>query len=305
MTSENSSPLYTLAPQAPWREILRQRWSGRRDRALVLRDRYGAYQVLASKRPRGERSFHPAEGTATSLGLFRGYEEAFRVRLGEQPETRSVALPTAYGTVSVDVRVLWWVHDPAQVVRSRTAFGWDAVRKNLDQCLYQLEEAQSAAGRSFGAPEMMHHLDPPQRLEGVGLTYRVTDVQARDMDGELRLGQAGDEGLPYSWTAHRREEYDFCIQALRNGPVSLAALWLVRHPDQVSQVLDWSVQNPALVRGDTDWQDEMAGLLGKLTAQEQQELSELLRDRLIALGRRVPGPRNAGVNGSSRQNPAA
>lgn len=34
----------------------------------------------------------------------------------------------------------------------------------------------------------------------------------------------------------------------------------------------------------------MAGLLGKLTAQEQQELSRLLRDRLVALGRPVPGP---------------
>jgi hypothetical protein len=33
----------------------------------------------------------------------------------------------------------------------------------------------------------------------------------------------------------------------------------------------------------------MAGLLGKLTPQEQQELSELLRDRLVSLGRRVPG----------------
>ncbi|MDX3225368.1 hypothetical protein [Streptomyces sp. ME19-01-6] len=43
-----------------------------------------------------------------------------------------------------------------------------------------------------------------------------------------------------------------------------------------------------------------AGLpLGKPTPQGQQELSELLRDRLVSLGRRVPGPRKARVNGSA------
>ncbi|MEU1946966.1 hypothetical protein ACFW95_28540 [Streptomyces sp. NPDC059474] len=301
MTTEDNGSVYTPAPHAPWREILRQRLSGRRDRALVLRDREGAHHVLGTRHPRGTEPAMAADRAMPSLRLLGGYEEAFRVRLGEQPETRSVALPTVYGTESVDLRVLWWVHDPAQVVRSRTTYGWDVVRKNLDQCLHQLEEAQTTGGRSFGAPEMMHHLASPQRLESAGLTYRVTDVQARDADGELRLGQPGDTSLPYSWTAHRREEYDFCIQALRTGPVSLAALWLVRHPDQVSQVLDWSVRNPGLVREETDWQEEMAGLLGKLTQQEQQELSELLRDRLVSLGRRVPGPRKARANGSVDQ----
>ncbi|GLV74391.1 hypothetical protein ACH4VS_18075 [Streptomyces hygroscopicus] len=297
MTTEDNHPVYTLAPHAPWREILRQRLSGRRDRALVLRDRAGAHHVLGTRHPRGAEPAMAADRAVSFPGLLGGYEEAFRVRLGEQSETRSVTLPTAYGTESVDVRVLWWVHDPAQVVRSRTTCGWDVVRKNLDWCLHQLEEVQTTGGRSFGAPEMMHHLAAPQRLERVGLTYCVTDVQARDTGGELRLGQPGDAGLPYSWTAHRREEYEFCTQALRNGPLSLAALWLVRHPDQVSQVLDWSVRNPGLVREETDWQEEMAGLLGKLTPQEQQELSELLRDRLVSLGRRVPGPRKTRVNG--------
>lgn len=88
---------------------------------------------------------------------------------------------------------------------------------------------------------------------------------------------------------------------LANGPVSLAGLCLVRYPDQVSQVLAWSVRNPGLVREETDWQEEMAGLLGKLTPQEQQELSELLRDRLVSLGRHVPSPRRARANGSVDQ----
>jgi hypothetical protein len=107
MTTEDNRPVYTLAPHAPWREILRQRLSGRRDRALVLRDREGAHHVLGTRRPRGAE------------------------------------------------RVLWWVHDPAQAVRSRTAYGWDLVRKNLDRCLHQLDEAQTTAGRSFGGGDRL------------------------------------------------------------------------------------------------------------------------------------------------------
>lgn len=39
----------------------------------------------------------------------------------------------------------------------------------------------------------------------------------------------------------------------------------------------------------TDWQEEMASLLGTLTDQERKEISSILRDRIAALGRQVPG----------------
>lgn len=222
--------------------------------------------------------------------LLGGYDSAFHVQLHELSGTRSVALPTAYGTESVDLRVLWWVHDPVDVVRSRTTDGWEAVRKELDRRLRHLEDAHAADGQTLGAPEIMQELAAPQQLDGFGLTYRVTDIRGQESEGELRLGQPGGAGLPYSWTAHRREEFRFCEEAVRSGPVSLAALWLVRHPDQVSQVLDWTVNHRGLLKEETDWQDEIAGLLGELTEQERQELSGLLRDRLAGLGRRVPAP---------------
>ncbi|MFI8454728.1 hypothetical protein [Kitasatospora sp. NPDC085464] len=41
MTTDTDRPVYTQATRAPWQEILWHRWSGRRDRALVLRDRSG------------------------------------------------------------------------------------------------------------------------------------------------------------------------------------------------------------------------------------------------------------------------
>ncbi|MEV0260251.1 hypothetical protein AB0I49_02745 [Streptomyces sp. NPDC050617] len=309
--SEIDQPVYILAVHAPWREILRQRWSGRLDRALVLRDKGGAHHVLGRRNRHGARTGSPLgmllrgieEPGAEPMEamsrprLLGGYDAAFHVHLGERSQTRGVGLPTAFGTESVDVRVLWWVHDPVQAVRSGTTHGWDVVRNGLDRALHHLEAGQTAEGYGIAAAEMLRSLSPPQRLEASGLTYRVTDVFARESAGELRLGQAGDAGLPYSWTANHREEYEFCLQALRGGPVSLAALWLLRHPDQVSQVLDWTVSHQAALRGEVGWQDEMAQMLGKLTPQEQQELSELLRDRLVALGRQVPGQRAAKADG--------
>ncbi|MFJ7152388.1 hypothetical protein ACIQVT_30055 [Streptomyces sp. NPDC100445] len=283
MTIGTNEPLCARAPHAPWREILRQRWSGRRDRALVLVTVDGAHHVLGDT---GSGAGRAAGAPAASL--FGSYAGAFHVDLAERPATQPVALVTPYGTEPVDVRLLWWVHDPAQVVRVRAADGWDAVRRDLNQRLRQLEDLCEAEGQVLSASGVTQHLAARCALADAGLSYRVTDVQARDTGGELRLGRAATTEAPFAWTADRREEYQFCLRTVRDGPVSLAALWLLRHPDQVSQVLDWSVRNQNLVRQETTWQDEVAGLLGRLSDEERQELSELLRDRLHALGRRVP-----------------
>ncbi|MBW1604382.1 hypothetical protein JJV70_20205 [Streptomyces sp. JJ66] len=50
MTVDDQTLLYRDATHAPWREILRQRWSGRRDRALVLRDAHGDHVLLGAGR---------------------------------------------------------------------------------------------------------------------------------------------------------------------------------------------------------------------------------------------------------------
>ncbi|MCP9987424.1 hypothetical protein LUX01_12680 [Streptomyces sudanensis] len=294
MTTDRNHPVCTRAIHAPWREILRQRWSGRRDRALVLVASDGAHHVLEC----GGRDAGTAGG-APAPSLFGGYDGAFHVDLAERLAARAVTLTTSHGTEPVEMRLLWWVHDPAQVVRTWTTDGWDAVRRDFDRRLRDLEDVWEPDGREPGAAGMMRHLAPSYVLDDVGLTYRVTDVRARDAEGELRLGRAGAAEAPFAWTPDRREEYRFCLQAVRNGPASLAALWLLRHPDQVSQVLDWSVRNQGLIRQETTWQDEVAGLLGRLSDEERQELSELLRDRLHALGRRVPKQPDAWTHGGS------
>ncbi|GAA2719410.1 MULTISPECIES: hypothetical protein [Streptomyces] len=289
MTTDNNPPICSPATHAPWLEILRQRCSGRLDRALVLRDQAGAHYLLG---PRKLRRTEADEAARPAIPrLLDRYESAFHVRLDQRTAIRGVALPTSYGTESVDMRVQWWVHDPVRVVTSGVHSGWDVVRADLDRRLSEVEQAWSGTGRSLTAGDVLHHFSLSYRLDATGLTYHLADVHARQAEGDLRLGQDSVATPPYSWAANRREEYEFCLQAVRNGPVSLATLWLLRHPHEVSQVLDWSMRHQDLFREETNWQDEMAGLLGALTPEEQQELSELVRTRLIALGRRVPGPR--------------
>ncbi|MFI1205123.1 hypothetical protein ACH4VR_37835 [Streptomyces sp. NPDC020883] len=291
MSDKLTERLYFRTRRPPWREILSHRWSAARDWSLVLRDADGGYFFLGRRGdPDGTGAYVPLPDEAPAPGLGGDYTDAFRVDATEHVDTRAVALPTVYGTESVDLWVSWWVHDPVRVVRTSTVHGWHVVRTHLASALHQLAEAQAVAGSGLGAPEIMQDLGMPRRLEETGLSYRVFDVRLRETGEELLLGHEEGEGVRYSWTTSRRGEYEFCLQALHSGPVSLAALWLLRHPDQVRQVLDWAVDHQDLLSPPrTDWQEELAGLLGTLTDQERKELSFLLRDRISALGRPVPG----------------
>ncbi|MFG2917526.1 hypothetical protein ACGF0D_32110 [Kitasatospora sp. NPDC048298] len=283
MTVEHDPPVYTQATRAPWREVLWHRWSGRRDRALVLGDRHGVYHQLGKGHPK------PAGGPTGRSGL-RGIDQAYLVDLNERPGMRDVRLPTSYGTVSLEVHVLWWVHDAARVVQTRTGQGWLPVRKDLDGRLHQLREQFAASGTRLGTEELLQYLAAPYVLPHYGLGYRVADVSTREHGNELRLGEPDAMDMPFDWTAKSQEEYAFCRRQVQDGPVALAALWLARKPDEVRDVLDWVVDHADLLRGETTWQDQMALMLGKVTDQEQEELSRILRDRLVALGRQVPGP---------------
>lgn len=291
MSEESAERLYFRTTRPPWREILSHRWSAAKDESLVLKDAAGNYFFLGRRGdPDDTDAYVPMPDEAAAPGLRGIYTDAFRVDTSEHVDTRAVGLPTVYGTESVDLWVSWWVHDPVRVVRTRTLHGWHVVRTHLTSALHHLGEAQAVAGSGLGAPEITQHLGMPQRLEATGLSYRVFDVRLRETGEELLLGHEEGDGVRYSWTTSRRGEYEFCLQALRAGPVSLAALWLLRHPDQVSQVLDWAVDHQDLLSPPrTDWQEELAVLLGTLTEQERKEISYLLRDRISALARPVPG----------------
>ncbi|NJP66572.1 hypothetical protein [Streptomyces spiramenti] len=293
---ETGGQLYSIAARAPWRERLAQRWSGRRDRALVLRDRDGEYH-LAGRR---NRVLSATTKLSMDLGIAdddheqsppgrRRYDSAFHVRLDERTGSVPISLPGPYEREPHDVHVRWWVHDPVEVLRARTSEGWPLVRRDVSRLVSQIFERHRSVGRRVTPAEMLAELAEPRHLPGTGLLHHAVDVRERDEEREVRLGAADDPGPPESWADIDKEAYAFCVRAVQDGPVSLAALWLVRHPDQVSDVLNWSVGHADLLRGETTWQDEMAGLLGTLSIEEREELSELVRDRLTALGRKVPG----------------
>jgi hypothetical protein len=289
--SESTERLYFRTARPPWREILSHRWSTATDWSLVLRDAAGDHYVLGRRGDPEDSGAHvPAPDEAAAPPVGGSYTDVFRVDVTEHVDTQAVGLPTVYGTESVDLWVSWWVHDSVRVVRTKTLHGWHVIRTHLTRALRRLADTQTAAGNGIGAPEIMQYLGVPQRVEESGLSYRVFDVRLRETGEELLLGRPDDEGVSYSWTTSRRGEYEFCRQALHSGPVSLAALWLLRHPDQVRQVLDWSVDHQDLLSPPhPDWQEELASLLGTLSEQERKEISYLLRDRISALGRQVPG----------------
>ncbi|GGX09796.1 hypothetical protein [Streptomyces noursei] len=291
MSDESTERLYFRTARPPWREILSHRWSGTRDWSLVLKDAAGDYFVLGRRGdPEDAGAYAPVPGEVAPPGVGGRYTDVFRVDATEHVDTRAIGLPTVYGTESVVLWVSWWVHDPVRVVHTKTVHGWHVIRTHLTGALRHLAEAQTVAGNGLGAPEILQHFGAPQRVEATGLSYRVFDVRLRETGEELLLGQEESQGVRYSWTASRRGEYEFCLQALHAGPVSLAALWLLRHPDQVRQVLDWAVDHRDLLSPPhTDWQEELASLLGTLTDQERKEISCLLRDRISALGHQVPG----------------
>ncbi|MFE5873472.1 hypothetical protein ACFQ6V_33150, partial [Streptomyces roseifaciens] len=269
MTDQPAERLYFRAARSPWREILSHRWSTARDWSLVLRDAAGGYFLLGRRGdPDGTGAYGPTLDEAATPGVRGSYTDVFRVDVTEHVDTRAIGIPTVYGTESVDLWVSWWVHDPVRVVRTETLHGWHMIRTHLTSTLRHLAEGQIAAGSGLGAPEIMQHLGMPQCAGETGLSYRIFDVRPRETGEELLLGQMEDEGVRYSWTTSRRGEYEFCLQALQAGPVSLAALWLLRHPDQVRQVLDWSVDHQDLLSPPrTDWQEELALLLGRLSDQ--------------------------------------
>ncbi|MEK8171581.1 hypothetical protein NKH77_25615 [Streptomyces sp. M19] len=163
MTTEYEQSVFTRATHAPWREILRQRWSGRADRVLVLRDHGGVHYVVGLRRGQGPRAglastgvgepgpSSTVAGTGPRARTLAPYESAYHVYLGERNATRSVGLPTSYGTEPVDVRVQWWVHDPVQAVRAQVTHGWDAVRDDLAYRLREVDKRYAAEG-STSAP---------------------------------------------------------------------------------------------------------------------------------------------------------
>lgn len=239
MNADTTDRLFHRLDRPPWREILGHRWSASKDWAQVLRDEAGEYSFLGRRgNPEGSGAYPPLADEAPAPHLNGKYSDAFRVDTtgarghagGRSPHGLRYGVGRPVGLL-VGPRPR--TRRPCEE-SARLAPGTDPSRP----CPALLGGCPGRIRQRAGAPEIMRHLGLPQRLEEHGLSYRVFDVRLRENGEELPLGGRESDGVRYSWTASRRGEYEFCLQALHAGPVSLAALWSLRHPEEVRQVLE-------------------------------------------------------------------
>ncbi|WP_424210782.1 hypothetical protein ACN20G_01045 [Streptomyces sp. BI20] len=268
--------------RAPWREIISYRWSCPRDRALVLTNHVGESFVLGrSGDPEAPDAAETSPEASGAPPLTGRYASAHTVFTAPRVHSRRIGLPSPRGPERVDLWVSWWVHDPVRLVLSRTVGGWFHVRDHLTRELRHLAERHAASGRTLTAGELARHFAAPLRIGEVGLGYRLVDVRGPEDGEDLDLVGEGTPA-PFAWRNVSREEFEFCLRVLREGPLSLTALWLTSRPEEVQEVLRWSVEH-AKVLAPADGQGQVAELLAQLSPQERAALSGLLRERVARM----------------------
>ncbi|MEU5052765.1 hypothetical protein [Streptomyces sp. NPDC021096] len=249
------SGLWVTCQGGPFRQLLRFRTSPRPDTALVLIDR--------------EHNALCEPGTRASLmrAALGGYAEAHLVDTARRSGVWHVPLgprPTA-------LEVTWWAEDPRLVVlnRHRLADPWASVSAHLDGLLDAATARYRAAGRELTAQEFIPHLSQPQHLPHLGLSCRLETAPPEAEDFGPAIGSP-----PRLWSPQRREEYEFYLQAVRTGPDALAALWLLHHPDEVRQVLEWVTDHPREVMGHADEGDVTRTLFESLPHEMKEQLAK-------------------------------
>lgn len=129
----------------------------------------------------------------------------------------------------------------------------------------------------------------PRAIDDKGLVYWFLDPP----EGFL-TGQAADHGpvLPPVFGEAHREAYRFYREVVKGGPADLAAFWLLQHPEQAKDVLDWTVEHRDLLadRKNTppierdSWEYALAEALRDLTEEDRAFLGANMAGILKDLG---------------------
>ncbi|MEV5239629.1 hypothetical protein AB0K89_11030 [Streptomyces cinnamoneus] len=216
----------------PFRQLLRFRMSRRPDTALVLidRDQHAVWE--------------PETRVSLTRAAFGRYAEAHLVDTTRRNGVWQLMLDDRQAALEVT----WWAADPRLVVLNRHLLNdpWAAVSAHLDGLLDSLAARCRVAGRELTAQDVLGQLTQPQHLPHLGLSCCV-ETTPPELDAP---GPAA--ALPQLWSPQRREEYEFYLQAVRTGPEALVALWLLHHPDEVRDVLEWVVDHPREIKGVAD-----------------------------------------------------
>ncbi|MCU7821151.1 hypothetical protein [Kitasatospora sp. DSM 101779] len=167
-------------------------------------------------------------------------------------------------------KVTWRVSDPVRVahqgISSQDAISWIAH-----------DIAHTGPESIGGDPDSS--TAPGRQVVEAGITYRIRP-SAPVVTYEAPLAPAAPSG----WGQEQREAYCFYREVVGQGPQSLAALWLLHHPDQGREVLEWTVQNRSLLADQAQWESTLVGLLQGLGTEDRAFLGVKMAEILSELG---------------------
>ncbi|WUH92672.1 hypothetical protein OG900_22875 [Streptomyces sp. NBC_00433] len=196
--------------------------------------------------------------------------------------------------------VIWWVIDP--VIVAREALTEEEVARRV---------AADATSRGLGsghpeAPRPPFEAGPPDpfrlayEVQGYGIAYRLLPRAP----GET--SPPAGPVLPAVWGAEHHEAYRFYRDVVAGGPHGLAALWLLYHPEQAKDVLEWTVTHRSALSQPDSWEQSLASVLQSLTGADRAFLgvkfAEVLSDAGVPQGEetlnRVREVSDAGTEGA-------
>ncbi|MEV0598436.1 hypothetical protein AB0I82_03885 [Streptomyces sp. NPDC050315] len=265
---------------SPMRSLLRHRFSSRVDRALVFLSSEGEDRVV---HPRGT-SACPYRPPSLTMVRRKAFGQVCWVSLVEHDAAVDAFDRTPDGWLQPSARrtVTWWVSDPVAAARKRL------LEQEVPSWIARDLAGRDGASRiSGGDPAQADDAaarpgsvrDMECQVPEVGIAYRVHLPAASPLpDSSTR------PAVPSDWGDEQRAAYRFYREVVAQGPCSLAALWLLRHPDQAREVLDWTVQNQTLLTDKAEWEHSLVGLLQGLSAADRGFVGIKLAELLSGLG---------------------
>ncbi|RBM22149.1 hypothetical protein DEH69_05020 [Streptomyces sp. PT12] len=174
--------------------------------------------------PSGTWHDHPRPGLLRVLGST--FPQSGWVSLAERHDWVDVAAPRGGAVPQPAVRysVSWQVSDPVTVVRG------NVTTEGVPAWI-----AQHIAQNGMGSGGL--HVVPD-----AGIVYRVLQQPATDP-----TGASAAPPLPFSWDSGTLNAYQFFRELISEDPRGLAALWLLHHPQDAKDVLEWTVANRQLL----------------------------------------------------------
>ncbi|MFF5424371.1 MULTISPECIES: hypothetical protein [unclassified Streptomyces] len=255
-----SDALASALTSSPLLSLFQVRWGSRVDRALVFLREDG--EACLEHPRRGQAPVYPSPRFA-AVGR-RMFDSAWWVSLVERKAVVHLAAPGSAHREPDRVMVTWWVCDPVIVARERLsapdAAAWvahDISRRGMHPVVNRGE---------YGVPE-------------AGISYRI----GRSVPPpEPRPSPGAD--IPPAWGEDRRITYRFYREALAEGPLSLAALWLLHYPEQARDVLDWTMANRGALDQHAEWEHSLVTLLQGLSAEERGFIGVKMAELLSGMG---------------------